>query len=187
MNPTTRTADILDLQIVNGCQTTWNIYQHHLRGGSVEGVSINIKLIEVAAPADTLARNISQASNSQSQMRDWDFLFNEPEQLDLQREFENLHEPIFYELRRGERQYIIGSKLRKTTIKDVAQAMWAFVGYPSEAKDRLRDIPRSYKSPQGAYRNVRIVHNSTPPSRWSKPECDSPIGLGIPWITKSVA
>ena len=147
-------ARITDFQIVNGCQTTWNIYDHARRGGSLEGVSVNIKLIEVPAPADTLSVSISQASNSQSQMKDWDFLFNEQEQIRLQREFERIRTPLFYELKRGEQRFISATRLPKTTIKDVAQAAWAFIGYPSEAKDRLRELPRFYKSSDSAYRRV---------------------------------
>ena len=155
-NRDSKQVQIQDLQIVNGCQTTWNIYYHdYYKRGSLEGVSVNIKLIEVTASADTLSHNISQASNSQSPMRDWDFLFNEQEQLQLQDEFQVLADPIFYELKRGEQKFIFGStRIRKTTIKDVAQAMWAFIGHPSEAKDKLRDIPRSYKSENSVYRRV---------------------------------
>lgn len=149
----TKTVDVRDLQIVNGCQTTWTLYEHQLRGGSLEGVALSIKLIE-AAPSDTLSSQISQASNSQSPMKDWDFLFGEKEQLSLQREFERLEHPIFYELKRGEQRFIRGVTGKKTTIKDVAQAMWAFIGYPGEARDRLRDIPRLYKLENSAYRQV---------------------------------
>ena len=88
-------------------------------------------------------------------MKDWDFLFNEPEQIELQRQFESLDDkPIFYELKRGEQRFILGVTSRKTTIKDVAQAMWAFVGHPSEAKDRLREIPRSYTDRDSSYHRV---------------------------------
>ena len=148
-----KTINVRDLQIVNGCQTTWNIAEHAKRGGSLEGVSVSVKLVE-APQADTISTNISQASNSQSQMKDWDFLFNESEQIALQHQFEGLDNPYFYELKRGEQRYIVGSRQRKTTIKDVAQAMWAFMGHPSEAKDRLREIPRFYKNSNSAYREV---------------------------------
>ena len=142
--------ELRDFQIVNGCQTTWTLHDHSLRGGSLEGVALSIKLIETAA-SNTLATQISQASNSQSPMKDWDFLFNAKDQLRLQREFLNLEEPVFYELKRGEQRYIEGTSGRKTTVKDVAQAMWAFLGHPGEARDRLREIPRM----QGdAYREV---------------------------------
>lgn len=153
MDEENKVVSIRDLQIVNGCQTTWNIVEHAKRGGSLEGVSVSMKLVE-APEADTISTNISQASNSQSQMTDWDFLFNENEQINLQSQFEMLDEPIFYELKRGEQKYIRGSKMRKTTIKDVAQAMWALIGHPSEAKDRTREIPRFYKNANSAYREV---------------------------------
>ena len=147
------TIDVRDFQIVNGCQTTWTLYEHQLRGGPLDGVALSIKLIE-AAPSDILSTQISQASNSQSPMKDWDFLFGEKEQLSLQSEFERLDTPVFYELKRGEQRFIRGVSGKKTTIKDVAQAMWAFIGFPGEARDRLRDIPRLYKSEDSAYRSV---------------------------------
>lgn len=145
--------DVRDFQIVNGCQTTWTLYEHDIRSGSLEDVYLSIKLVE-ASRSNELANMISQASNSQSPMKDWDFLFNENEQLILQREFENLEEPLFYELKRGEQRFIRGSRGRKTTIKDVAQAMWAFIGYPGEARDRLREIPRYYKTEGSVYHTV---------------------------------
>ena len=63
--------------------------------------------------------------------------------------------PLFYELRRGEHKYISsGAITEKATVKDIAQTMWAFVGKPGEAKDRLREIPRSKSIARGAYREV---------------------------------
>ena len=147
-------VEIRDLQIVNGCQTTWSIYDHdRVPENSLNGVFVNIKLTE-APPSDKLASDISLASNSQSKMVDWDFLFNEPDQLNLQQQFERLDDRVFYELKRGEHRYIEGSRLRKTTVKDVAQATYAFVGYPSEAKDRLRYIPRSVRNDDSEYKKV---------------------------------
>ena len=144
------TFEIRDFQVVNGCQTTWTLHDHRIRGGSLDDVALSIKLIETPARS-TLATQISQASNSQSPMKDWDFLFNSKDQLRLQREFLGLEEPVFYELKRGEQKYIEGASGRKTTIKDVAQAMWAFLGHPGEARDRLREIPRMQGN---AYREV---------------------------------
>lgn len=144
------TFDVREFQIVNGCQTTWTLYDHKLRGGSFDDVALSIKLIETAH-SNTLAEQISRASNSQSPMKDWDFLFNAEDQSRLKREFRNLEEPVFYELRRGEQRFIERVSGRKTTIKDVAQAMWAFIGHPGEARDRLREIPRMQGN---AYREV---------------------------------
>ena len=145
-------VNIRDFQIVNGCQTTYNVYDYWRRAGELDDAKVTLKLIE--DPSLQLRRSISAASNKQSQMKDWDFLFDEPEQQRLQREFAELTPPIFYELRRGESKYIeSGVWSERVTIKDAAQAMWAFVGKPGEAKDRLREIPRS--TGQGAsYREV---------------------------------
>ena len=147
-------VSVRDFQIVNGCQTTFTVYDHWRRGGKLDGATVTLKLAEVPSSSSIVRHEISSASNKQSQMKDWDFLFDEPEQTRLQREFSELTPPVFYELRRGEYKYIADIKgSEKATIKDIAQAMWAFIGSPGEAKDRLREIPRSL-SVQGAYREV---------------------------------
>ena len=62
---------------------------------------------------------------------------------------------VFYELRRGEHKYIADSPpSERATVKDIAQTMWAFTGSPGEAKDKLREIPRSKDKLHGAYRRV---------------------------------
>ena len=148
----TTKVNIRDFQIVNGCQTTYSVYDHYRRGGELDDATVTLKLVE--DPSSQLRRAISAASNKQSHMKDWDFLFDEPEQQRLQRDFSALAPPVFYELRRGEHKYIEGGgNSEKTTIKDVAQAMWAFMGKPGEAKDRIREIPRS-TSLRGSYREV---------------------------------
>ena len=144
---------IRDFQIVNGCQTTYTVYDHWRRAGSLENANVTLKLVE--DPSSSLRHIISSASNKQSQMKDWDFLFDEPERQRLQREFATLSPPMFYELRRGEHKYVAGGELAgRVTIKDIAQANWAFIGKPGEAKDRLREIPRSKQQLSGAYREV---------------------------------
>ena len=139
-----------DFQIVNGCQTTYNIWDHWRRGGSLRDTKVVLKLVE----GQNLRRFISEASNAQSQMKDWDFLFNDPIQERLQKEFEMLRPQVFYELRRGEHKYIAHSYAHRITIKDVAQTTWAFLGFPGEAKDRLREIPRSRLKSEGPYHDV---------------------------------
>lgn len=85
---------IRDFQIVNGCQTTCTVYDHYRRAGSLENANVTLKLVE--DPSSSLRHIISSASNKQSQMKDWDFLFDEPEQQRLQGEFATLSPPMFY-------------------------------------------------------------------------------------------
>ena len=147
------TVEIRDLQIVNGCQTTYTVWDHWRRGGELGDASVTLKLVE--DPSSSLRHIISSASNKQSQMKDWDFLFDEPEQRRLQSEFATLSPPMFYELRRGEHKYVVGGEPPgRVTIKDIAQTNWAFVGKPGEAKDKLREVPRSKQQLSGAYREV---------------------------------
>ena len=144
---------VRDFQIVNGCQTTYSVYDHWRRGGNLGDATVTLKLVE--DPSSGLRREISAASNKQSQMKDWDFLFDQSDQERLHREFQDLVPPVFYELRRGQYKYMSdGQTTRRVTVKDIAQTMWAFVGKPGEAKDKLRDVPRSKDSMSGAYREV---------------------------------
>ena len=146
-NPSTY---VTDFQIVNGCQTTFTLWNHWRRGQSLAGVSLSLKVVE-GLPYTT---KISHASNSQSPMKDWDFLFNDDVQVRVQKEFQQLTTPVFYELRRGEYRYIAKDKSRRIPIKDIAQTAYAFLGFPGEAKDKVRDIPRSKSNAQGIYGKI---------------------------------
>lgn len=143
-------TQVKDLQIVNGCQTTYTLWDQSRRGYDLSESYVTLKLVE----AQNLQRDISKASNSQSQMVDWDFLFNDPEQLRLQKEFAQLQPRVFYELKRGEYRYMQKEKVQRVTIKDIAQATWAFIGKPGEAKDKLRFVPRSKDGNSGYYKEV---------------------------------
>ena len=96
-------VNVRDFQIVNGCQTTYSVYDHWRRHGEMGDATVTLKLVE--DPSSNLRHEISAASNKQSQMKDWDFLFDQPDQERLHREFANLDPPVFYELRRGQYKY----------------------------------------------------------------------------------
>lgn len=183
-------VNVRDFQIVNGCQTTWTIHIHSLRGGELDGAQLNIKLIEAPRTVD-LASRISRASNSQSQMMDWDFLFDMEDQKRLQDEFTKLDPPLFYELKRGEQKYIEQQRGSKKTIKDVAQSVWAFIGHPAEARDRTREIARNTDPATGPYKQVFFegvtarhlvlpikVHERVN-GRWKEETVDEPSGRRV--------
>lgn len=124
-----KAVQVRNLQVANGFQTTWTLWEEIRATGpdNLENVHVIAKLIEAPRTVD-LARQISQSSNSQSQMRDWDFLFELPLQKRLQDEFERLG--VFCELKRGEQRYIRRQTGSKTNIQNAAQATWAILGYP---------------------------------------------------------
>ena len=143
--------EVKDFQIVNGCQTTFNIWDTRRRGTLLREVSVAIKIIE----GEHARHAISKASNQQSTVTDWDFIFTAPEQERLQKEFKLLHPTVYYELRRGEYKYIAGTpNAVRIKVKDVAQAAWACLGHPGEAKDRLREIAETRDNASGPYKNV---------------------------------
>ena len=69
----TAKVNIRDFQIVNGCQTTYNVYDHWRRAGELDDAKVTLKLIE--DPSSHLRRSISSASNKQSQMKELGFPF----------------------------------------------------------------------------------------------------------------
>ena len=142
---------VRDFQIVNGCQTTFNVWDYWRRDNELDDAKVMLKLVE--GPSN-IRHWISSSSNKQSQMKDWDFLFDDEDQQRLQREFMQLKPPIFYELRRGEQKYVVQNKDEKVAIRDIAQATWAFLGSPGDAKDRLRNIARSSNPKKKPYSEV---------------------------------
>ena len=160
------TVTITGLQIVNGCQTTFNVWDYWRRNRPLGDAKVNIKIVE----GTLLRHSISEASNSQSQMKDWDFLFNDAIQQRIQKEFAAMQPSIFYELRRGEYKFISpNTKTDRVPIKDIAQTTWAFLGSPGEAKDRLREIPRSKEKKDGGVYHEVFFQNVD--ARW----------LALPW------
>ena len=146
-------VNVRDFQIVNGCQTTYSVWNHWRRAGELGSATVTLKLVE--DQSSQLRNEISAASNKQSQMKDWDFLFDLPDQERLHREFLELVPPLFYELRRGQYKFMSGgSNYTSVKVKDIAQTMLAFIGSPGEAKDKIRDVPRSKSSLSGVYGQV---------------------------------
>ena len=144
---------VRDFQIVNGCQTTYTVWDYWRRGGGLTGACVNIKLVE----GKNLRDLISKASNAQTQMKDWDFVSGDKIQKRLQAEFAKLNPPIFYQLRRGEYKYIADKEkggYELITVKDIAQTAWALMGFPGEAKDRLREVAQSRSQSGGTYHKV---------------------------------
>ncbi len=107
---------------------------------------VNLKLIE--APQH-LHRLIAKSTNTQAPLRAEDFISTDPVQIELQRQFDTVRPPWFYQVKRGEWARMIGSAdkdryrqdpggYRWLKSKDVAQATVAFLGFPGEAKDKIR-------------------------------------------------
>lgn len=154
-------SHVTDLQIVNGCQTTYTLSEQARRGYDLTDAFVTLKLVETPR----LQKEISKASNSQSQMKDWDFLFNDDVQIRLQRAFGQLVPPVFYELKRGEYRHMQSGDAQKVSIKDIAQVAWAFMGKPGDAKDKLRFVPRSKGAKSGSYSEV-FYNNVTATHLW---------------------
>lgn len=140
---------VRDLQIINGCQTTYTLWDARASIVDDPAVLVNVKLTECPP---TFAPTIAEATNSQASLRAEDRISNEDVQIRLNREFSSMSPPWFYEIKRGQWSKMLGGQrekeryqdplggYRKLTSKEVSQAVIAFAGFPGEAKDRIRDF-----------------------------------------------
>lgn len=134
---------INDFQIVNGCQTTYNLWL--VRTELVPTVLVNINVIE----SPGIANRIATTTNSQSAMKAEDFASMDPVHDALIPLFAALDPPWLYEKRRGEfrlkktdQQKLDKAKFkdRKLSLKDAAQWGLSFSGDPSMAKYDLKQM-----------------------------------------------
>ena len=138
---------VQNFQIVNGCQTTMTLWDTRALVEDDPAVMVSVKLVECP---DHFAEIIAAHTNNQATLKAEDFISNEPIQHRLQSEFGAMTPTWFYEIKRGEWSKMLGGPpekeryresvgvFRKLTAKDVAQAVLSFLGFPGEAKDKIR-------------------------------------------------
>ena len=148
LNENTRTLNVRNFQIVNGCQTTVTLWDARASVRDDQNVRVSVKLSQ--CPED-IAKDIAATTNAQATIKAEDRISNEIIQNQLQTGFASMDPPWFYQVKRGEWTRMLGTKsdkqkyladngttYRKLTTKEVAQAVLAFAGLPGDAKDRIR-------------------------------------------------
>ncbi len=140
---------VQNFQIINGCQTTVTLWDARAAIADDPSVLVTVKLTECP---EHFAPKIAETTNSQTALRAEDFTSNDAMQIKLQREFNLMNPPWFYQIKRGEWSKMLGGQndkepyrdpaggYRQLNLKDVAQAVVAFAGYPGEAKDKIRSF-----------------------------------------------
>jgi len=140
---------VKNFQIVNGCQTTVTLDDGlNYYGDDNPGPTLLLRVIKTKEDEDFL-RKISRYTNTQSQVTEQDLASNDRIQQHIQKQFEDIG--YFYERARGEWNALKrtdprrAEKFRTSTgderyIRngDVAKAMMAFVGFPTEAKAKKK-------------------------------------------------
>jgi hypothetical protein len=134
VDPSTRTLELRNFSIVNGCQTTVSLAQN------AQSLNEHVQvLLKIVSPPEAVIDPIIRYTNSQNQIKIWDIFAQDRNQRRLQRAFGELKKPYFYILRRGER---LSTEQRKKfrnngartlrTIKhdQLAQFLAAFKGNP---------------------------------------------------------
>ncbi len=136
-----------NFQIINGCQTTLTLWKARPLIQNDPNVLVNLKLSECP---QNLHKFIAKATNTQAPLRAEDFISTDTEQIELQKQFDALNPPWFYEIKRGEWTHMIkdiipkhryvnpDGSYRRLKSMDVAQTVVGFLGYPGEAKDKIR-------------------------------------------------
>jgi hypothetical protein len=167
------TAQLTNMQIVNGAQTTATLGEHlaELQDDS----SPAYVLVRVVESADEdLQYRITLYNNQQTAVKDRDLQSNDPNQDRLQVEFDALDPPWFYERKRGEwnarvaddeallERYGKGAQARRIDNEQAAQAAYAFYFDPAKARARKTLLFRG-QSDDGYYEEL---FNSDTTARW---------------------
>lgn len=137
-----KSVELTDFSIVNGCQTTVSIGTES--DTAAQHVSVLARI--VAPTKQALVEHIIRFTNSQSPIKMWDLSARDTLQKRLQRELEEMKEPWFYALRRGEfdthpqrEKFGAWGKRRVLEFPLTAQFLAAVRGLPVEAyKDKAR-------------------------------------------------
>jgi len=87
-----------NFSIVNGCQTTVAL----ARSADLPSARTVSVLARVICPPESLIDSVIRYTNSQNLIRRWDLASQDSLQRRLKREFEDLSQPFFYAIRRGE-------------------------------------------------------------------------------------
>jgi hypothetical protein len=140
-------ATVRNMQIVNGCQTTSTLGENIDKLRDPEQPA-HVLVRIVAAADDELQQLISLYNNRQNQVKDRDLQSNEDQQARLQREFDRLDDPWFYERKRGEWDARVKSNsaikrrygTRRLDNEKVAQAAYAFHVDPGIARARKANL-----------------------------------------------
>jgi AIPR protein len=164
-------AEIKNLQIVNGCQTTTTL------GETIEQLddpaSPAFVLVRIFEAADEqLQSDISLYNNRQNAVKDRDLLSNDDPQARLEVEFQELDPPWFYERKRGQWDAEVrpnaalrrkfGNGARRLDNEVAAQAAYAFWYDPGAARARKRMLfVRTSDDENGLYDD--LFNDSTTP------------------------
>jgi len=144
---------IQNFQIVNGCQTTVTLDDRTDK--ELEETRVDLKL---AVADQALAERIASASNAQTALRAKDYASFERQQRQLQFDFERHQPPWYYEIKQGYWRFVLsdrekarfktGRRKRHIEVQPLAQASLAFLGFPSEALDRVRFVFEGIRTPE---------------------------------------
>jgi hypothetical protein len=154
-----------NLQIVNGCQTTTTL------GANLDQLEDPAPMVLVriiASKDEDLQRAITVYNNRQNAVRDRDLLSNDPVQERLQKAFEELSPPWYYERKRGAWKAEVPPSQRKRFGKRVisnekaAQAAYAFHHDPGEARARKRFLFVTRREDPNGFYELLFSRATTP-------------------------
>lgn len=156
--PDKQSIEVVDFQIVNGCQTAFTLYS--LRDEVDDSVKVTVRIIE----GQTWAPLIAKSTNSQTAVRAEQLASLGEEHNRLAGEFDRLDPKWFYERQLGARRFQSAAEAelhrsrygnRNLTIKEIGQFGAAFTGHPILAKYDLKALfERSDSVGQQLYSNL---------------------------------
>jgi len=127
--------EITNMQIINGQQTAWMIYEAYNKKELKEDVNVLCRIYE--SKDVNLVKKITKATNTQSSIGGRDLMSNEPEQIAIEKVFGHLG--YFYERQKGQIKPDIKFK-KDITSKKLAQVSLAVLcKKPSLARKNIED------------------------------------------------
>ncbi len=164
-----KTVEVHNLQIVNGCQTTTTLSANAANLSDPSSAAVVLVRI-IASDSDDLQRDITIYNNRQNAVKDRDLLSNDLCQGRLQREFEMLHPPWFYERKRGGWKAEIASNTNRREVfgnriinnEKAAQAALAFHHDPGDARARKRLLFVTRKDDPAGFYDLLFDESTTP-------------------------
>lgn len=140
---------VTSFRIANGCQTAWVLYENEPLLDDSVGVQIRIMKTRGMSEQDKkdFANKITWRNNDQTAVKGRDLRSNDPEQIRLQREFDQLLSPWFFEIKEGEWRNVSKDRRKRRRYEGriinnyvAGQARLCFLGQPAEAKVRKAAI-----------------------------------------------
>ncbi|HYJ84459.1 MAG TPA: AIPR family protein [Pyrinomonadaceae bacterium] len=137
------TIRIEDYFVVNGCQSLTALYNN--RADITNDLRILAKFIELE-PASDLAKTVTRFSNNQNEVKERDFVANDPKQIRLQNQFNDLYRgEYFFDIKEGDTK-LPGVVIRNDDAGLLLRAFDKKEPWATHRKSEVVDLNKQYSA-----------------------------------------